>query len=237
MPTSLSEMLASFGIEPADDGGTIEKTAAQVDAGDQGQEERLTQLLDGHEKTGSDGGHAMSLRDMWVGMQARDEDLRKEASVQGEPSVEAGVPANDEPTSTGEVDLEKIAYAEAEEHVAIEKQAEELDAAGRIMARGYMDELMKLSAAATEDVHTTPNAIEPASADKGTASGPRGTDFQVPTNFAGTHGKHDKPISTAGSREAYKDVLKDGGNTTVGSGVTMTPPAVGRFATVKDMMG
>ena len=233
MPTSLSEMLASFGIESADDGG-VEKTAAQVDTGDTGQEERLSQLLDGQEKTGSDGGAPMSLRDLWAGMQARDEDLRKEASV-GTPSVEAGEPATEQPGEL-ELDLEKMAAAEADEALAIEKQAAELDAAGRIMARGYMDELMKLAADAV-DTHVTPNAIEPGSADKQTAMGPRGTDFQVSANFAGTPGKHDKPISTSGSKEVHKDVLKDGGNTTVGSGVTMTPPAVGRFATVKDMMG
>jgi hypothetical protein len=239
-------MLATFGIASADDGGGggSEKTAAEVETGDPSQEDRLLEQLEGgHEKTGTDhGGNAMSLRDIWEGMQARDEEMLKSASSRGaagEPATDpaGGTGGTPDAGGTGDPDLDKIAAVAAEAELGVEKQAQELDAAGRIMARGYMDELMKLASSGLEDTHVKPNEIEPASADKNPAAGPRGTDFQTATNFAGTHGKHDKPIATAGSREVNKDVLKDGGNTTVGSGVTMSPPALGRFATVKDMMG
>ena len=175
------------------------------------------------------------------------DDLLKTFNISPEPEQEktaAEAEAAGGETETTDADLapaleaaaEEVADADLEKQASI-KLAAEYDAAGRIMARAFYDELTKIGAS-LEQTHAAPNELEPASGSHQEAVGPRGTSYQLKVNNAGSPG-HDQPIGTAGSRQVNKDALKDKGakSTTVGSGVTEQASATPMFATVKNLMG
>jgi hypothetical protein len=234
--TSLDDLLKTFGIQPSE----AEKTAGETQPADD--PERLASLLGGSTKTASPQGGEMSLADLFMSLEAQDGQVKEAADAAAAAAGaggggDAGGGGGDPATET---DLEKAASAAAEadlEKDASIKLAAEYDAAGRIMARAFYEELHKL-AASVESTHVTPGGIEPASQSKQEAVGPRGTQYQVPTNFAGSKG-HDQPIGTAGSKQVNKDALKDKGakSTSVGAGVTEQAAATPMFATVKNIMG
>ena len=158
-----------------------------------------------------------------------------------------------EEVSQEEVDFAKMAAvaagAEADEILVdddepdFRKIAAEYDAAGRIMARGFVDEFSKLAGAL--DTSVTDNQMtESPSAAATPALGDRGLPT-VKTNFAGNDA-HDGQIETTGPgpREVYKDVLKPA--KTISAGQTGDDPEAlavslgggspaGSFATVRDL--
>ena len=166
--------------------------------------------------------------------------------------VAAEIPFSEE-VSQEEVDFAKMAAeaagAEADEilvdddELDFRKIASEYDAAGRIMARGFIDEFSKLSGAL--DTSVTDNQMtESPSAASTPALGDRGLPT-VKTNFAGNDA-HDGQIETAGPgpRDVYKDVLKPA--KTMSAGQTSDDPEglavslgggspAGSFATVRDL--
>lgn len=221
-PTTLDDLLSTFGISTKAEGGA-EKTAA----------ENVTTTENDVEvtRTANDGGNGMNLADLYLSMQQADGQV-KEASgeaTETDTTTDAG--------TTEEQALDAAAEALAADQFEKEagiKLAAEYDAAGRIMARGFFDEVQKLAAA---DTHVVPGANAKPSAAKTEALGERGVPL-MPVNDASSP-KNNVGIPTAGPgpKQVYKDVLKDGKKTGVGSGVTMAPPVVGGFATVKDITG
>lgn len=168
----------------------------------------------------------MNLADLYLSMQEADGQIEKTAAETD----------NTEGEGEGEQELEQVAEAIADAELDKEasiKLAAEYDSAGRIMARGFYDELHKLAAEA--DTHVVPNNTARPSAAKTPALGERG-DPELAVNYAGSR-DHMEGIKTTGPgpKQVYKDVLKDGKRTSVGSGVTMSPPVVGGFATIKDI--
>ena len=118
---------------------------------------------------------------------------------------------------TTEDDFDKVAQAAAEtEEVSIVKVAAEYDAAGRIMARGFMDEFSKLAM-----------ELEEASKAKTPALGERSTKFQVPTNNVGKG-----QLVTKGSQSVNAGAIKGDASADSGAEKAMGP----QFATVKSMM-
>lgn len=219
-PTTLDDLLSTFGISTNVEAGT-EKTAAENVTTDEKSDEVI--------KTANDGGHGMNLADLYLSMQGLDGQVKEAADVsETETTTEAG---------TDEQALDAAAGALAAQDFDKEagiKLAAEYDAAGRIMARGFFDEVQKLAAA---DTHVVPNVNSKGSAAKTEALGERGVPL-MPVNDASSP-KNNVGIPTSGSapKQVYRDVLKDGKKTSVGSGVTMSPPVVGGFATVKDITG
>lgn len=219
-PTTLDDLLSTFGISTNVEAGT-EKTAAENVTTDEKSDEVI--------KTANDGGHGMNLADLYLSMQGLDGQVKEAADVsETETTTEAG---------TDEQALDAAAGALAAQDFDKEagiKLAAEYDAAGRIMARGFFDEVQKLAAA---DTHVVPGANSKPSAAKTEALGERGVPL-MPVNDASSP-KNNVGIPTSGSapKQVYRDVLKDGKKTSVGSGVTMSPPVVGGFATVKDITG
>jgi hypothetical protein len=199
----------------------------------------LTSVDNGHNKTASEGEPQMkSLTDLYLSIQ--DADMQKEASAA------AYVEYTEDET---ELDFAKIAGAiadaEADDLVYqddedqggdLMKVAAEYDSAGRIMARGFYDEFMKLAGAMDTDVSENQNTENPSVAQT-PALGQREL-VTVPTNYAGSP-DNDQPIETAGSapQQVYADVLKAPGSMSAGSG-TMNPDqgTLGHFATVQDMV-
>lgn len=219
-PTTLEDLLNTFGISTNVEDGA-EKTAAE----DVTTDAKSAEVI----KTANDGGNGMTLADLYLSMQEADGHV-KEAS---------GEVTETETTTAGTDEQALDAAAEALASQELEKEAgiklaAEYDAAGRIMARGFFDEVQKLAAA---DTHVVPGANSKPSAAKTEALGERGVPL-MPVNDASSP-KNNVGIPTAGPgpKQVYKDVLKDGKKTSVGSGVTMSPPVVGGFATVKDITG
>lgn len=220
-PTTLEDLLSTFGISTDVESGA-EKTAAESVTTD----EKSAEV----NKTANDGGNGMTLADLYLSMQEADGQVKEAAAgaSETETTTEAGT---DEQAL--DAAAEALASQELEKEAGI-KLAAEYDAAGRIMARGFFDEVQKLAAA---DTHVVPGANAKPSAAKTDALGERGVPL-MPVNDASSP-KNNVPIQTAGPgpKQVYKDVLKDGKKTSVGSGVTMSPPVVGGFATVKDITG
>jgi hypothetical protein len=241
MGTSLSELLANFGIGQGEmeKDASEEATEQQVESTEDQDpnQERLSALLEGggQEKTAQGGTNMSSLKDLWETLEERDGQM-KTAADQGtyEQLDENGEVVQAEQTEqAGEVDIEKLAEAEAIQEMRIEKAAEEYDAAGRIMARGYFDELLKLAAGLT-DTHVSPNVdMISDSRSKMPAMGEHG-DVQLPLNYAGK-----EPIRVSGARSVNADALKkqQGSAIKPGSGATENPTVVGGFATIKDIAG
>ena len=232
---SLNDLMANFG--PSDE--DAEKTASEAPPVAEN-----PAVVDGETKTAS-GGPMKSLTDIYLSLDAAD-DMAKEAEV-----------AADVPTefTEDEVDFAKMADDLAEREAAdvveevegeeeeIIKVAAEYDAAGRIMARGFYDEFMKL--AGNMDTDVTPNqTTESPSAAATPALGTRGLPT-VETNFAGNEA-HDGQIETAGpaGKQVYKDVLKPKKTISAGQGTGDDPEAAAvslgggspaGFATVRDL--
>lgn len=145
---------------------------------------------------------------------------------------------------------EKLASAEAEDQVASEeddgqiiKVAQEYDAAGRIMARGFFAEFHKLA----EGLSTTApdnQMTESESAAKTPAFGERGLPT-LETNFAGS-ANHDEKMVTSGPgpKQTYSDTLAPTKTISAGQGTGTDPEAAAiglgggsplGFATVRDL--
>jgi len=196
---------------------------------------------DGQTKIASGGDGMKSLTDIYLAI--TENDFAKEAAVA------AGTPEYAQQANDAD-DFAKmasaIADAEAREIVqndaGIMKVAQEYDSAGRIMARGYWDELCKLAGNLDTDVADN-QMTESTSAASTPALGDRGLPT-VETNFAGNEA-HDGMIETAGTgpKDVYKDSLKP--KKTISAGVTGDDPeaaavSLGQgspagFATVKDL--
>lgn len=211
----------------------------EIDTGDAAVLEP-TSVDNGHNKTASEGEPQMkSLTDLYLSIQ--DADMQKEASAA------AYIEAEDDT----EFDFAKmagaLAHAEADDLVYqdeyeeddggdLMKVAAEYDSAGRIMARGFYDEFMKLAGAMDTDVSENQTTENPSVAQT-PALGQREL-VTVPTNYAGSP-NNDQPIETSGPgpQQVYADVLKVPGSMSAGSG-TMNPGqgSLGHFATVQDMV-
>ena len=170
---TLSDLLENFGLNG--DVGEEKTASEQASAGDDEEQALLENLLaDDNEKTASEGGTQMgSLADLYLQMQEQD-------------------------SAGADDDFDKIAEAAAQEEVtetqSIEKMAQEYDAAGRIMARGFFDEFHKLA----RELEEGSDAATP-------ALGERGTGWQMETNV------EDKgSIVTKGSQSVNSDALKGG---------------------------
>lgn len=220
-PTTLEDLLSTFGISTDVEAGT-EKTAAENVTTDKKSDEVI--------KTANDGGHGMNLADLYLSMQGLDGQVKEAAAGDSETETTTENGTDEQALDAA---AEALASQDLEKEAGI-KLAAEYDAAGRIMARGFFDEVQKLAAA---DTHVVPGANSKPSAAKTEALGERGVPL-MPVNDASSP-KNNVGIPTAGSapKQVYKDVLKDGKKTSVGSGVTMSPPVVGGFATVKDITG
>ncbi|RKX67340.1 MAG: hypothetical protein DRP42_00650 [Tenericutes bacterium] len=209
------------------------------------------QLLEGdQEKTASDGGNQMadgmgSLASLFMSMTEMD----KTAGVIAE---ELELIEDDDQLT--EEDIEKIAMAEAGELVDAEdvdeepdmmKVAAEYDAAGRIMARGFFDEYIKLASGAMDtSVADNQDTIAP-SADSNPSIGRKG----IPTlenNYAGTAdaGVSAKvtPMNTKGGDQVHINALKESKKIKAGhlgddpSAAALAGGGTSGFATVKDVM-
>ena len=232
--TTINELMSKF----ASDTSTEENFASP---GDEVVPD-FNSVNDGQLKTASEGDKEMqSLTDIYMAIADNDhEKLAAQAAF---------VPAEEE----YETDFAKIAgdLASAEAHDLIEedngdeivKVAAEYDSAGRIMARGFYDEFMKLSGAMDTDV-TSNQMTESPSAASTPSMGDRGLPT-VPTNFAGNEA-HDGQIETAGQagKQVYVDVLKPNKSISAGQGTGDDPEAAAislgggspaGFATVKDL--
>lgn len=221
-PTTLEDLLRTFGLSTKVEGA--EKTAAESVTTD----EKSAEVI----KTANDGGHGMNLADLYLSMQEADGHVKEATGAASETETTNDATVDEQ---TLDAAAEALASQEFEKEAGI-KLAAEYDAAGRIMARGFFDEVQKL-AAAGGDTHVVPGANSKPSAAKTEALGERGVPL-MPVNDASSP-KNNVGIPTSGSapKQVYKDVLKDGKKTGVGSGVTMSPPVVGGFATVKDITG
>ena len=215
-------------------------------AGDTVPDENIA-VEDGETKIASGGGSSMdTLQDIYLSL--------GEIGMGKEAAEAAGVPDDED------VDFAKIAEAMADaeadevlEHATYEEEsgseimkvAAEYDSAGRIMARGFYDEFMKL--AGNMDTDVTPNQMTESPSHASTPSlGDRGLPT-VPTNFAGNEA-HDGKIETAGPgpKQVYKDTLKPSKTISAGQGTGDDPEAMAishgggspaGFATVRDLAG
>jgi hypothetical protein len=177
------------------------------------------------------------------------------AIADGDIEKQAAAAAHVPEDNVDDVDFAKLAgdlaAAEADDIVAQEagdtddfmKVAAEYDSAGRIMARGFYDEFMKLSGAMDTDVSDNQMTESPSAAST-PSLGDRGLPT-VPTNFAGNEA-HDGQIETAGQapKQVYSDVLKPNKSISAGQGTGDDPEAAAvslgggspaGFATVKDL--
>jgi hypothetical protein len=237
MPT-LGELASRFDAN-VNGGSATEKTAADG----------------GHTKIASEGGASMSqnesqsLTSIYLRMSSMDKTASAAATANG------AAASGDEGTDFAKV-AEELAAIEAQAQVDgdgdgtdtleegegdIVKVAQEYDSAGRIMARGFYDEFMKLAA-----VHTQahPNQMTESPSHAATpALGKRGLPT-TETNFAGS-AEHTEGMKANGGKENYKTSLTP--KKKVHAGVTGDNPeaaaiSVGGgspvgFATIKDIMG
>lgn len=178
-----------------------------------------------------------SLSDMY--MRLTQQDMDKHASAA------ADVPEQYEE----DVDFAKmasfIAEAEAEEIVSQEydggddmmKIAAEYDSAGRLMARGFLDEYVKLASALGIKLGSDNQMADSESESNSVAFGERGLPT-LPTNFAGTE-NHDGQMETSGPapKQVYADVLKAKASMSAGTGTMgdLTGSTLGSIATVRDL--
>jgi hypothetical protein len=235
MGNTLGELLGKFAAASGE----------AVESEDENVHEQV--LEDDQEKTASDGGIQMaegmgSLAQLFMSMTEMD---KTAAAIAEEPELEEG----DELT---EEDIEKIAMAEAEELVDAEeyeepdmmKVAAEYDAAGRIMARGFFDEYIKLASGAMDTSVSDNQNTDAPSHDKNPALGEHGLPT-LATNYAGSPaGPNHKPqpMNTKGGDQVHINALKEkkqvsAGHT--GDHVSQTAESAGGssgFATVKDIM-
>lgn len=202
---------------------------------------------DGHNKLASGGEENMnSLQNIYMSMVGLD---KTAAAVAGYPVYETEVQESNEDIDFAKV-AEQLADAEAEEQVQsyeeggdFLKVAAEYDAAGRIMARGFFDEFLKLAEATTAaDNQNT----ESESAAKTTAFGDRSLPT-LETNYAGTvdtgtPGRQPQMTGTA-PKQVYADSMET--SKMINAGVTGDDPEAAAlslgggapvgFATVRDL--
>ncbi|MBP9826355.1 MAG: hypothetical protein KBF21_19160 [Thermoanaerobaculia bacterium] len=196
-----------------------------------------------HTKLASGGEPMHSLASIYLTL--TDQDHVKQAAAR------APAPAQTEDDVDFAAMAEKIAEAEATEEVEAEddgsivKVAQEYDAAGRIMARGFFDEFYKLA----EGIATTApdnQMTESESTAKTPALGERGLPT-LETNFAGT-ANHDERMTTSGTapKTNYADSLAPTKTISAGQGTGTDPEAAAiglgggsplGFATVRDLQG
>lgn len=121
----------------------------------------------------------------------------------------------------GSDDLDKIAELAAEDSIqdeaGVEKLAAEYDAAGRIMARGFYDELNKLA----RELEDPTQAATP-------ALGDRGTQYQMETNYE-DKGK----LVTQGGEKQHANILKGQADGPAGRAEGAMGP---QFATAKHLV-
>lgn len=233
---SLSELMEKFGSAPENE---------SPPAGDAVPDESYA-VENGQTKIASPGEGTMdTLQDIYLSL--ADSDLQKQASVAaGAPEEDIDFAKIAEAMADAEADevIEGAQY-EVEEDTDIIKIAAEYDSAGRIMARGFYDEFMKL--AGNMDTDVSPNQMtESPSAASTPALGNRGLPT-VETNFAGTE-QHDKSIETTGPgpKQVYANTLKPSKTISAGQGTGDDPEAMAishgggspaGFATVRDLAG
>lgn len=160
--------------------------------------EQLQQLMDGEEKLASQGDEQMGLADLYVQLVASDE----------------------EEFLVDDVELDKLAAAEAGEEMGIEKLAAEYDAAGRIMARGFYDEFMKIADGLVEEPS---HASTP-------AMGERGLEMHLPVNKDPNASSQPNPHV---GKEEHKEILKGKGE---GPGGDAQGAMGAQFATARDIV-
>lgn len=231
MPT-LHELMEKFASDSTDGendaGGAPSQPAAQPDG--------ATKLAGG---TMSDNG-MRSLTDIYMAMDGMD--MQKQAAAAAE------VPGGDE------VDFAKLADqladAEASEQVGsqseVVKIAQEYDSAGRIMARGFYSEFLKLAGNLDTSVADNQGAVENLNhgGAKTPALGDRGSPT-METNYAGSK-DHKQTMETTGpsSKQVYSDSLETSKKIKAGQGTGDDPEAAALslgsgspagFATIRDL--
>ncbi|MHC4644911.1 MAG: hypothetical protein ACYTBJ_05385 [Planctomycetota bacterium] len=199
---TLADLLNNFGL--AEDEGEEKVASETSQATDDSEQALLENLLsgEGEEKVASEGdGQMGSLAELYMQLSEHD----------------AGGVTDD--------DFDKVAELAAYDDVAvneeeaIEKVAAEYDAAGRIMARGFYDELNKLAEGSRE--------LEEGSDASTPALGDRGTQWQMETNMA-PKGQ----LVTKGSGSVNADAIKGGAGTDLGAQSAMGP----QFTTAKHLV-
>lgn len=190
---TLDELLNNFGLAGEEE-AEMEHVASDQSADEE--EQALLNLLEEGEKTASEGGHEMSgsLADFYM-------QLAEQDTFDGEEKVAE----------------ELVEEAAEEQETSIEKLAEEYDAAGRIMARGFFDEFQKLA-----------RELEDSSDAKTPAFGERGTGYQMETNYE-DKGK----IVTQGGEQQHKNILKGQAEGPAGKAEGAMGP---QFATAKHLV-
>lgn len=198
-----------------------------------------------HTKLASGGDQMNSLASLYLAL--TDQDHVKQAAA----AAHAPAPEVEQDDVDFAAMAEKLAAAEAEEQVADEddgqimKVAQEYDAAGRIMARGFFSEFHKLA----EGLATTApdnQMTESESGAKTPALGERGLPT-LETNFAGS-ANHDEKMVTSGPgpKQTYSDTLAPTKTISAGQGTGTDPEAAAiglgggsplGFATVRDLQG
>ena len=175
-----------------------------------------------HTKIASEGEGMKSLTDIYMAL--NESDMHKTAAAV------ANVPQQYE---DDDIDFAKLAAdmadAEVEEYVQddsgdLMKVAAEYDSAGRIMARGFYDEFMKLAGAL--DTEVTDNQMTESPSQASTPSLGERALPTVATNFAGNDA-HDQKIETAGMepKKVYADSLKPTKTISAGQGTGDNPEA------------
>ncbi len=161
--------------------------------------ERLQEIMDGTEKTASEGEEQMGLTELYTQI------------VEAE-QAEEEVYTED--------DFDKLAAAQAEDEYGVEKLAHEYDAAGRIMARGFMDEFMKIADAITEEAS---HAQTP-------ALGERGLEPHLPVNMDPNSGSQPNPHA---GRDEHAQILQGKGPGPAGDAQGAMG---GQFVTARDVV-
>lgn len=190
---TLDDLLNNFNMN--DEEG-MEHTASEQSS--ENEEQALLELLgneEATEKIASEGGSEMSgsLADLY--MQLAEQDNFETEKVAADQAVEE----------------------EVSEEASIEKVAQEYDAAGRIMARGFFDEFQKLA-----------RELEDGSDAQTPALGDRGTQWQMETNYEDKGMMH-----TQGGEQQHKNILKGQAEGPAGKAEGAMGP---QFATAKHMV-
>lgn len=197
-------------------------------------------------QTDSGGTHMNTLQDLYLKIANKDHE-KVAAAAAAQPTDEdfaamaeklAAAEAA-ELTAGEQVDEQQEQVSEDDEERFVKQAAQEYDAAGRIMARGFFDEFMKLAS----ETSASPNqTTESESAAKTPALGERGLPT-METNFAGSP-NHTETIKTEGSRTVNANTLDTAKK--INAGVTGENPEAAAnslgsgspagFATVRDLM-
>jgi len=228
MPT-LGELMGQFGEKA---GEKVASQAVDPDA------QFNAALESGLNKTASEGDAMgqMTLQDIYLQMSDMDKTAGQIADAPGaEPTAEEFAKVAEDLATAEAADVVAAGEEPQASSEDIVKIAAEYDSAGRIMARGFYDEFMKL-AHGNKNTETNSIAKTPALGKRELAT--------TPTNFAGSV-NHTERMDTKGSRENYKDSLAPSKKITAGmtgddpeaAAVSLGGGAPAGFATVRDLMG